>query len=136
VVVADRIDELIGEMLRREIDDHHAGKQATTLTTNGVEQVRLAEANTAIDEERVICARRELRRGPTGRVGELVRGSDDKGVEGVAWIQPFGRAVRRGRRVATAGASTGVAAASSTTIDTRGWPPMHFCATLCRAGRC
>ena len=56
VVVADRIDELIGELLRREIDDHRAGKLATSPVTNRVEQVRLAEADSAIDEQRVVCA--------------------------------------------------------------------------------
>src|SRR5207245_6901501 len=53
VVVANRIDELIGEVLGREIDDHRAGKQANSPVTNRVEQVRLAEADAAIDEQRV-----------------------------------------------------------------------------------
>src|SRR5207247_7675966 len=78
-VVADRVNQLIGEMLRREISDHHAGKQVSTLVTNRVEQVRLAEAATAIDEQRGLRARRELRDGQTGGLGELVRGSDDVG---------------------------------------------------------
>ena len=71
--VADCTDELIGEVLGREIDDHHAGKQVTALVTDRVEQVRLAEADAAIDEQRVVRARRELRDGLTGRLGELVR---------------------------------------------------------------
>ena len=73
VVVADRIDELIGEVLGRTIDDHRAGKQANSPVTNRVEQVRLAEADAAIDEQRVIRARRELRDGLRGGLGELVR---------------------------------------------------------------
>jgi len=96
VVVADRIDELVGETLRREIGDHHAGEQAATLVTARVEQVRLAEADTAIDEQRVIGARRELRHRLTGGLGELVRGSDDERVERVARIQPFPRAAGGG----------------------------------------
>ena len=72
-VVADRIDELIGEVLGREIDDQRAGKQVNRPVADRVEQVRLAETDAAIDEQRVIRARRELRDGLRGGLGELVR---------------------------------------------------------------
>jgi hypothetical protein len=90
VVVANCID---GEALRREIDDRCAGKQLTSPMTNRVEQVRLAKADAAIDEQGVVRARRKLRDGLRGGLGELVRRSDDEGVEGVVRIQLFGRAV-------------------------------------------
>src|SRR5258705_5260262 len=98
VVVADCIDELIGKVLAETRDARRAGKQVTSPVTNRVEQVRLAEADAAIDEQGVIRARRKLRDSLTGGLGELVGRSDDEGVEGVAGVQPFGRAGRRGCR--------------------------------------
>src|SRR5439155_24452224 len=91
VVVADRIDKLIGEVLRREINDHRAGKHMTGPVTDRAEQAPLAESGTATAEEGVVCARRKFRDGLTGGLGELVGRSDDEGVEGIAGIQPFGR---------------------------------------------
>ena len=72
---------------------------------DGVHQVRLAEADAAVDEQRVVGPRGGLGDGAGGRVGELVRRSDDELLEGVALLVlrrrsggGFGR-VRRGRGV-------------------------------------
>src|SRR5258705_12772254 len=107
VIVADCIDELIGEVLARTIEDCRAGKQVTSPVTNRVEQVRLAEADAAIDEQGVIRARRNLRDGLTGGLGELVGRSADEGGKGVAGGQTFGRAGRRSSRRSCGGAGRG-----------------------------
>src|SRR5258705_13897402 len=101
------MDDIIGEVLEGTIEDRRAGKQVTSPVTNRVEQVRLAEADAAIDEQGVIRARRKLRDGLTGGLGELVGRSDDEGVEGVAGVQPFGRAGRRSSRPSCGGAGRG-----------------------------
>ena len=54
---------------------------------DGVHQVGLAESDAAVDEERVVGARRRFRHRAAGRVRELVRRSDDEGVERVARVQ-------------------------------------------------
>ena len=54
---------------------------------DGVQQVRLAEAGLAVDEERVVRLRRRLGDGERRGVREAVRGADDEGVEGVPGVQ-------------------------------------------------
>ena len=49
-----------------------------------VHQMRLAESHAAVDEQRVVGPRRRFGHGAARRMRELVRGSDDEGVEGVA----------------------------------------------------
>src|SRR5215210_4526022 len=56
-VIADRVDELVREALRGQIEQAKRRKEARDLVPDGVEQVRLAEANATIDEERVIGLR-------------------------------------------------------------------------------
>src|SRR3989449_11065410 len=69
-VVADRVDQLVGEPLGGDVDDGHAGEQAHALVADRVEQVRLAETHAAVDEERVVRPRRQLRDPVTGGPGE------------------------------------------------------------------
>ena len=52
-----------------------------------VHQMRLAETHAAVDEERVVRARRGLGNGAAGRMRELIRRSDDERVERVAGVQ-------------------------------------------------
>src|SRR5438105_4577500 len=56
----------------------------------------LAEADPAVDEERVVGARGQLRHRLARGLRELVRGADDEGVECIAWVQPLGGAPRHG----------------------------------------
>jgi hypothetical protein len=63
--------------------------------TDGVEQVSLAQADTAVKEERVVAAGGILRHGPSSGVGELVGAADDKALEDIVRIE---RAERRCRR--------------------------------------
>ena len=75
-VEANRVDELVGEALRREIDDGQAREELGGLVADGVQQVRLAEPDAAVDEQRVVGARRQLghglRRRPA-RTGSTIR---------------------------------------------------------------
>ena len=49
-----------------------------------VEQVRLAETDAAVDEERVIGLGRQLGDGLAGRLRELIGVADHEGIESVA----------------------------------------------------
>ena len=95
-VVADRVDELVGEALGREVGDRHPGEEPRALVADGVEEMGLAEADPAVDEERVVGARWQLRHRLARGLRELVRGADDEGVEGIARVQPLGGAPRHG----------------------------------------
>jgi hypothetical protein len=66
LVVADGADQLVGELLGREVLDTELRVGASDLMADGVEEVRLAETDAAVDEER--GPRRRGRRGcPRGR---------------------------------------------------------------------
>jgi len=68
-------DQLVGEPLRRDVDDDHPREELRTLVADALQQVRLAETDTAVDEEGVIGLRRQLGHRLAGRLGELVRGA-------------------------------------------------------------
>ena len=59
---ADRLDVLVHEPLGRDVDDARAGAVRELLVADRVEQVGLAEADAAADEDRVVL-RRVARRG-------------------------------------------------------------------------
>ena len=108
-VVADRVDQLVGEPLGGDVDDDHSREQLGALVADRVQEMRLAQADPAVDEEGVVGLRGQLGYCLTGGLGKLVRGPDDEGVEGVARIQPLrgsatrARCERRRRRVAGRG---------------------------------
>src|SRR5258705_13052631 len=60
--------------------------------------MRLAQADSAVDEEGVVGLRGQLGHRLTGGLRKLVRGPDDEGVEGVARIEPLRRTAARARR--------------------------------------
>jgi len=57
------------------------------MLANGVQQMRLAETNAAVKEERVVRFAGRLRYGESGGVGEIIVITDDKGVEGVLRVE-------------------------------------------------
>ena len=84
---ANGLDEIVGELLRGRVKDAVvAGPDAVTYA---VQEVGLAEAGGAVDEERIVDSAglvgHRLRRG----VGQAVLGPDDKALEGVARVQPW-----------------------------------------------
>ncbi len=59
-VVAQRGDHLVGELFRGDVADARHGLAALHFVADGVHQVRLAHADAAIEEERIVGARRPL----------------------------------------------------------------------------
>src|SRR2546425_3080071 len=87
-VVADRVDELVREPLGGEIRDGHPREETRALVPDGVQEVRLAESDAAVDEEWVVRSRGKLGDRLACRLRELVRGTHDKRVESVARVKP------------------------------------------------
>ena len=79
-----RVDHLVHEPLRRDVGELQARQVRQHVVPDRVHQMRLAEAHAAVDEQRVVGARRRFGHRAAGRVRELVRRSDDERVEGVA----------------------------------------------------
>jgi len=95
-VVADGVDELVGEALRGEVHDRHPLEETHGFVADRVEQVRLAEADSTVDEERVVGLGGQLGHGLAGGLGELVGRADHEGVERVPRIETVGGAAARG----------------------------------------
>ncbi len=92
-VVAQRVDEVVGELFGRDVLDPHPGKEALGVVAGGVQQVRLAEAGLTPDEERVVGAGRRLGDGQRRGVREPVGRADDERVERVAAVEVDGGGV-------------------------------------------
>src|SRR5438132_12953969 len=87
LVVAQRVDHLIGEFLAGDVTDCRLRLTPFDLMTDGLHEVRLAHTNTPIQEERVVSLGRTLRHRLTCRVSELVAAADNEGIKGIARIQ-------------------------------------------------
>jgi hypothetical protein len=87
LVVAQRVDHVVGELLAGDVADGGLRLATLDFVSDGLHEVRLAHADAAIEEERVVGFGRTLGDGLAGGVGELVAGADDESVEGVARIQ-------------------------------------------------
>ena len=62
VAVLDRVDELVDEAVARQIEDARVGVALEHLLADGLQQVRLAEPDAAVDEQRVVRLARAARR--------------------------------------------------------------------------
>ena len=62
--------------------------QVAGVVADRVQQVGLAQAGLAVDEERVVGLGRRLGHRDRGGVGEPVAGADDEGLEGVLRVEP------------------------------------------------
>ena len=85
VLRADRLDELVGEGLGGDITDGAPLLQA--VVPDGMQEVGLAQANAAVNKERIIMAAGVLRDGDGGRVSQAIAGTDDERVEDVMAAQ-------------------------------------------------
>ena len=84
-VGADGRHQLVGEHLAGDVDRLVAILAAAV--GDGVHQMRLAQADAAVDEERIVAAPRPVAHGHRGGMGQQVVGADDEGVEGVGGHQ-------------------------------------------------
>ena len=87
VAAADRVDELVGELLAGQIDHPRARLAAEQLVADGLHEVGLAETRAAVDEERIVTDAGFLRDRLAGGVGELAVIADDEAGEGVGRIE-------------------------------------------------
>ncbi len=100
-VLFERVDEVVGESLAREVDDVAVGVLLHRVVADRVHEVRLAEAHAAVEEERVVRFARSVGDSGAGRDRELVRRSDHEGIEGVLRVDlqlSRGRGIARRRR--------------------------------------
>ena len=86
ITVLDGIDELVNEEFARDVDHFHVFFLSPNVLTDGLHQVRLAKTDSAVNEQRVVCAGWRLRDGETCRVCNLVVRPDHERFECVAWI--------------------------------------------------
>jgi hypothetical protein len=86
-VVADGVDELVGELLAGHVPDARLGVEVAGVVPDGVQQVGLAQPGSPVDEERVVGLGRGLGHGHRGRVGEPVGRPDHEPFEGVLGSQ-------------------------------------------------
>ena len=122
VAAVDGADEVIGERLRGGVADGRAGAVGRDVVRDRVQEVGLAQAGRAADEERVVGEPGHLGDGERGGVGEPVGVADDELLEGLAGVE--GRLgtvapVVRGR----AGAGMGACAPGGRRLLGRGLPP-------------
>ena len=87
LVVAQRVDHLVGELLAGDVADGSLRKALFYFMPNSLHQVGFAHSDATVEEEWVVGLGWPLRYGLAGGVGKLVAAADDEGVEGVARIQ-------------------------------------------------
>ena len=110
LVILKRPDELVGKTLCRDVENPGAGVSLEDRVTDGIDQMGLAEADTTIDEERVVAPAGVGAASDAGGVCELIGRPDDEVLEAVfrvevrglrgAWRRPRLRRSRRGDRLA------------------------------------
>ena len=87
-VVRDRVDEVVCELLRAHVADADPGIQALGIVADRVQEMCLAEAGLAVDEERVVGLGRSFRDRDGSGVREPVGPADDEIVETVFRVEP------------------------------------------------
>ena len=127
-----RLEELVGEALDRRVADGQPAAVGADVVADAVQQVGLADAGRADDEERVVGLAGQLGDRERRGVGEAVGVADDELLEGELRVQARGLGVVEERGAgssATAGAVgrpagvVGVAVPSSSRSSTRATLP-------------
>src|SRR6266581_5425624 len=87
IAVLDRVDELVDEQFTREVYHLHIFLLRPDVLTNRLHQMRLAETDPAVNEQRVVRARRRLRHGKTRCMRDFVVRTDHERFKRVPWIE-------------------------------------------------
>src|SRR5438093_3838973 len=88
ITVLDCVDELVDEELTRDVDHLHVFPFCPDELADRLHQMGLAQAHAAVNEQRVVRARRRLRDGKTGGVRNFVVRPVDERFECVPRIEP------------------------------------------------
>jgi hypothetical protein len=88
-LVFERLDELVDELLGGHIDDPRLRALGTHAVRDGMDQVSLAKARAAANEQRIVAPSAASCSGDRGRVSELIRRADDEVPEGILRVQTF-----------------------------------------------
>ena len=83
VLFLDGRDDVVREVLARGVEDAVFGMLAVDIVADRVHEVRFAEADAAVYEQRVIRRGRIFRDGKGGGIREAVRFAANEGVEGI-----------------------------------------------------
>ncbi len=94
VVPLERLDELVGELLTGEEADSFAGSAFAGTPADGVQEVRLAQTDGAVQEERVVRPPGIRRHGAGRGAGDPVARADDEVLERVVLVQAQRQIVR------------------------------------------
>ena len=78
----DQLDEFVDEVVALDVDDLGVAVVFPDYVGNGVQQVRLAQAGVAVDQQGVVVLGGMLRHCHGGGVGQLVAGAYHEGIEG------------------------------------------------------
>ncbi len=89
-IFLQRLDELVRELLGREIGDARVRIGAEDGVPDRMHQVGLAEASLAVEEEGIVGLRGRLSDRQSRRVGHLVVRPDNEGLERVAGVERAG----------------------------------------------
>ncbi len=79
---SDVVDDIVGERFGGDVHDRQVGVDLERAVTDRVQEVRFAETDPAVHEERIELAAGMIGNGQGGGMGEPVRAADDVGVEG------------------------------------------------------
>src|SRR5690242_14628591 len=75
-------DHFVHEPFAGCIDNVQAGEVVEQTASDGMDEMSFANADAAVDKERVVAARRHGSDSLSGCVRQLIRGPDDVGIEG------------------------------------------------------
>ena len=95
LVVLDPVNVFVGELFGREISDARAFFVARHVLADGMEQMRLAQADPAVKEKRIVGFAGRLGHRQRGGVGEIVVVADDKSFKRILGIEMDFAAARR-----------------------------------------
>ncbi len=87
-IVLHRFDELLRELLGRNVEDRLVRMVLLDLDADGMREMRLTQTYTTVDQQRIEgCASRLLRNGITGTAGQSVAIPFDERIEGIVPIE-------------------------------------------------